>query len=175
MIRHAIRVACLWLAAVTLSACIDSAAPILDDAKPVFGPRVRLHLFSLHDGSAHQPDIVTFRWNGSRYVVPRWRLHDLSAFTIHDFEGSDAIVQSFSAKGDRTIEYAIARKLADGTYLVVAIDENDADETTRAASCSKVKSSACRIQTRDQLFALARATAAKTYQSGGLAVIVTGR
>jgi hypothetical protein len=167
--------AAIALCALTLAGCIDSAAPILHDAKPVFGERARLHLYSLRDGAAHEPDSVTYRWNGFRYVIPRWRLANLSAFTIHDFEGNDAIVQSFSPKGEKAIEYALARKLADGVYLVIAIDENDADEATRAALCTKAKSSPCRIETRDQLLAFARATAAKPHRGGGLAVLVAGR
>ncbi len=174
-LRRPIAAACVVLGGLTLASCIDSTAPILDEGKPVFGPRARLHLYSLRDGAAHQPEITTFRWNGSRYVVPRWRLNDLGAFTMHDFEGSDAIVQSISAKGERTVEYALARKLAEGVYLVIAIDENDADEATRATFCTKAKSSPCRIETREQLFAFARATAAKPHQSGGLAVLVAGR
>jgi hypothetical protein len=163
------------LCALLLAGCVDSAAPILHDAKPIFGQRARLHLYALRDGAAHEPDIATYRWNGSRYVIPRWRSANLSPFTIHDFEGNDSIVQSFSTKGEKAIEYALARKLADGVYLVIAIDENDADEATRAALCSKAKFSPCRIETREQLLAFARATAAKPQQSGGLAVLVGGR
>lgn len=174
-LRRSIAAAGLALGALTLTACVDSSAPILSDGKPIFGQQVYVHLYSLHDGAAHRPEVVTFRWNGARYVVPRWRLKDLSAFTFHDFEGSDAIVQSFNAKGERTIEYALARKLADGVYLVIAIDEDDADEATRASSCTKAKSSPCRIETRDQLLAFARATAAKPHPGGGLAVLVGGR
>jgi hypothetical protein len=165
----------LLLAALTLTACIQSTAPILADAKPVFGESVRLHLYSLYDGGAHKPEVVTFRWNGSRYVIPRWQLSDLAGFTVHDFEGSDAIVQSFSAKGERAVEYALAHKLADGTFLINAIEENDVDEATRAAHCSKTKFAACRIETREQLFAFARATAAKGHARGGLAVVVSRR
>jgi hypothetical protein len=147
----------------------------MGESKPVFGERVRLHLYSLRDGAAHQPEIATFRWNGSRYAVPRWRLNELDAFTIHDFEGSDSIVQSFKAKGERVVEYALARKLTEGVYLIVAIDENDADEITRAELCTKGKAFSCRIENRDQLLTFARATAAKPRQGGGLAVRVAGR
>jgi hypothetical protein len=174
-LRHPIAAASVVLGAFLLGGCVESAAPILAESKPVFGERVRLHLYSLRDGRARQPEIGTFHWTGSRYVVPRWRLNELDAFTFHDFEGNDAIVQSFKAKGERVIEYALARKLADGVYLIVAIDENDADEATRTALCTKGKSFSCRIESSDQLFTFARATAAKPRQAGGLAVLVAGR
>jgi hypothetical protein len=98
---------------------------------------------------------------------------EASAITVHAFEGADRIVQSI--RTGRPVEYAIARKLADGTYLVVAIDENDADETTRTKFCGKDAGTACRIETRDQLLAFARATAAKPHSTGGLAVLMPDR
>jgi hypothetical protein len=55
--------------------------------------------------------------------------------TIRLFEGSDLIVQSI--RPGLPAEYAIARKLADGTYLVAAIDETDADESTRSQFCGR--------------------------------------
>jgi hypothetical protein len=167
--------ASLVLAATALTGCIQSAAPILSGAKPDFGDSMRVHLYSLSDGAAHRPEVVTFRWNGSRYVVPRWRLSNLAGFTMHELEGNDFIVQSFSTKGERPVEYALAHKLADGTYLINAIDENDADEATRAAYCTKTKLSACQIETSEQLVAFARAAALKEHQRGGLAVVVTRR
>ena len=45
--------------------------------------------------------------------------------------------------------------------MVIAIDEDDADEPTRAAHCKHPGGAACRIETREQLFAFARATAAQ--------------
>ena len=62
------------------------------------------------------------------------------------------------------------RKLADGVYQVIAIDEADADEATRAANCKHPGGIACRIETREQLFAFARATAARRKNDGGLAI-----
>jgi hypothetical protein len=170
-----LRLALPALGALTLTACIDSTVPILADSKPVFGEQVRFHLYSLYDGAAHQPETVTFRWNGNRYAVSGKRPNGMSDFTIDDFDGRDSIVQGISVKKGQPIEYALARRLADGVYLLIAIDENDADATARTTFCTKVGSSFCRIQTRDQLFAFARATAAKPHEQGGLAVLVTAR
>jgi hypothetical protein len=69
-------------------------------------------------------------------------------------------------------EYAIARKLAEGTYLVVAIDEADADDATRGRLCGTKAGSACRVTTRDAVLTFARATAAKPHSAGGLAVLM---
>ena len=73
----------------------------------------------------------------------------------------------------RITEYALLHKLAEGVYQVIAIDEADADEPTRAAYCGKgdkTDPSPCRIATRDQLFAFARATAARRKTDGGLVI-----
>jgi hypothetical protein len=67
-------------------------------------------------------------------------------------------------------EYALMRKLAESVYQVIAIDEDDADEPTRAAQCKHPGGTACRIETREQLFTFARATAAKRKTDGGLAI-----
>ena len=59
---------------------------------------------------------------------------DIGPFTLHAFEGSDLIVQSIRA--GKPVEYGIARKLADGVYLLVAVDESDADERRRINSAT---------------------------------------
>ena len=57
------------------------------------------------------------------------------------------------------IEYGLARRLADGVYLLVQISEEDVDESTRTKFCTKTQDAACRIATPEQLFVFARATA----------------
>jgi hypothetical protein len=138
---------------------------------PVLGERGQLHVFSLSDGAAHDPATVTFQWTGSRYMV-RGKSIDVTDFTALAFEGRDLIVQGRSARPPHAIEYALARRLADGTYLVVPIDENDVDEATRAKFCTKASGIACGITTPEQLFVFARATADKSMDGGGLAVVV---
>ena len=75
-----------------------------------------------------------------------------------------------SARHPQLAEYAVMHPLADGVYQVVTIDEDDADASTRAAQCKHPGGVACRIETREQLFTFARATAAKKKAGGGLAI-----
>ena len=105
---------------------------------------------------------MTFKWNGALYVRRR-RLEDVSAFSVHPFEGGDYIIQRVPANKPRITEYAVLHKIADGVYQVIVIDEDDADEPTRAAFCGKGNKNdpSCRIKTREQLIAFARATAAR--------------
>jgi hypothetical protein len=158
------------LCAAMLSGCIDSADPILTDSQPLLGPTLRLQLYSLRQGYAHEPEQVTFAWNGSLYAHRAGGLKDVSAFSAHPFEAGDFIIQTVPAKHGQTTEFALLHRLAEGVFQVVPIDEADADEPTRAAYCKRAGRSGCRIDTREQLIAFARATQAQRRANGGLAI-----
>jgi len=155
--------------ALLLAGCIDSKEPILTGAQPVLGSKLTLQLYGLRDGHAVDPERVRFAWDGKRYVRAGGGVKDIASFSLHPFEGGDSIVQSVSVRHPEHVEYAIAHPLADGVYLVNAIDEEDADATARA-QCTHPGGVACRIETREQLFAFARATAARHNANGGLAI-----
>jgi hypothetical protein len=161
------------LCAFSWSGCIDSASSILMDAQPIFGQRARFEFFGIRKGFAVEPEQATFVWNGARYAHAGGGMKGVRAFSAHPFETGDFIIQSLPANRANKVEYAVMHKLMDGVYQVAVIDEADADEPTRAANCSKGEKNdrACRIETRDQLFAFARATAAhRKDDSGGLAI-----
>ena len=166
------RAAIAALCAFSLSGCIDSASPILTDSQQLFGPRATFQLYGLRKGFAAEPERVTFAWDGARYVRKGGGLKDVHAFSVHPFEAGDFIIQSASAKEPRMTEYAVMHRLTDGVYRVDVIDEDDADAATRAANCGKGEKGdrSCRVETGDQLFALARATAARKKDNGGLAI-----
>ena len=164
------RAALAALCGLALTGCIDSSGPILTDAQPVLGPRLNLQLYSLREGHAHDPERASFAWNGKLYVRSGGGMKDVSGFSVHPFEAGDTIIQSSQLRHPQIAEYALMRKLAEGVYQVIAIDEDDADEPTRAAQCKHPGGTACRIETREQLFTFARATAAKRKTDGGLAI-----
>jgi len=165
----------LALSLASLAGCVQSAAPILTDARPLLGEHVRLHLYGLHDDKAHDFQKVAFRWNGNRYVPLGHNRSGIDGFTLHRFDNDDWIAQSVHA-GHRptTVEYALVRKLADGVRLVIPIDEDDADEATRAQMCQRPPQFGCRVTSMEQLMVFVRATAAKSHATGGLAVQVGG-
>ena len=165
-----VRAAFVALYGLELTGCIDSSGPILTDAQPVLGPRLNLQLYSLREGHAHDPERASCAWNGKLYVRSGGGMKDVSDFTVHPFEAGDPIIQSSQLRHPQIAEYALMRKLAEGVYQVIAIDEDDADEPTRAAQCKHPGGAACRIETREQLFTFARATAAKRKTDGGLAI-----
>ncbi len=163
------------LLALGLAACVDSAAPLLGEAQPMFGPTVRIHGYSLTEGRARGPDVGNFRWDGVQYRGVG-RAFDVATFTAVPLGGNDLIVQSRSSRPQvPSVEYSLARKLTDGAYLLAPIDEADADAATRAKFCAKSATSSCRVDTSEALHALARATAAKADLKGSLAVIVDDR
>jgi hypothetical protein len=170
--------ALLAVAGLALSGCIDSSGPILSDSQQAFGPRLHVQLFTLRNGYAHDPEQAVFVWRGGLYAHAAGALREVSAFSVNPFENGDFIIQEVPTKRPRISEYALLHKLADGVYQVLPIDENDADESTRAAYCSKGSPqdpSACRIETRAQLIAFARATAARGKQDGGLAILLPAK
>jgi hypothetical protein len=167
-----VRAAVASLCTLSISGCIDSASPILPDSQPLFGQRLRLQLYGLRDGIARDPEQATFTWNGALYARTGGGMKDVSAFSVHDLDAGVFIIQSVPAKKAGLTEYAVMRKLVDGVFQVNVIDEDDADGPTRAAFCGKAekKDRSCRIETRDQLFAFARATATRQKTDGGLAI-----
>jgi hypothetical protein len=168
-----VRVFTTTLYVFSLAGCIDSSGPILPGPQPLFGPRLKLQLYGLSEGYANDPLQVNFNWNGALYAHASGGLREVSAFSVHPFEAGDYIIQEMPAKRVRITEYALLHKLAEGVYQVIAIDEADADEPTRAAYCGKgdkTDPSPCRIATQDQLFAFARATAARRKTDGGLVI-----
>jgi hypothetical protein len=167
--RSIVRAAAAAFCALSLTACVDSSGPLLSDSQPVFGDRVRLQFYSLSKGVADEPEQATYRWKDTRYVRTGGGMRDVRDFSVHPFE-SNFILQSSAAKRPRVTEYAVAFRLTDGVYQVIGIDEDDADAATRAAHCKKTNDSACRIETREQLFAFARATAARRKGEGGLVI-----
>jgi hypothetical protein len=166
--RLTIRAAAAALLALSLSGCIDSSGPILQDAQPLFGENLRLQFYTLSRGFVDEPEQAAFKWDGTRYAHVSGGMTDVTAFTTHRLQAGAYIIQSEAAKRPRIYEYAVAQKLTDGVFQAIAIDEDDAAAPTRAAYCKRVDESHCRIETRRQLFAFARATAVRRKGEGGL-------
>jgi hypothetical protein len=163
------------LCTLALAGCIDSSEPILTDSQQLFGARLRVQLFTLRDGRAHDPERAVFVWRDGRYVHAGGAMREVAAFSVSPFENGDCVIQETPRKRPGISEYALLHKIADGVYQVLAIDEEDADAPTRAAHCGKGTPrdpAACRIKTREQLLAFARATAVRRKQDGDLALVL---
>jgi hypothetical protein len=152
-----------------MSGCISATGPILGDAKAILGERIQVHAFAGSKDGKRDYTTGIFEWSGSRYVR---RSGNFTDFTIHPYEGRDLIIQSQSSRGSTTIDFGLARRIAEGVYLIIAIQEEDADEPTRARFCTKTQGAPCRISTPEQLFVFARATAARDEDNAAVAVVV---
>lgn len=155
--------------AFSLSGCITASNPILGDARAILGERIQVHVFSPSRDGARDHSTGLFEWSGSRYVP---RSGDFTDFTIHPFEGRDLIIQGAASRGSRSVEFALARRIAEGVYLVIPIQHEDADEPTRQRFCTKTQIATCLITTPEQLFVFARATAARDEDNGGIALVM---
>ena len=156
------------ICALLLSACVDSSGPLLSDAQPVFGQQVRLQFYSLRKGTADEPEQATYKWDRGAYQHVTGGMTDVSSFSVHPLARDIFVVQSAATKRPGIFEYAVARRLVDGVYQVIAIDEADAGRLTRARFCKRSSDSSCRIKTLNQLYAFARATAERRRGQGGL-------
>ena len=152
-----------------LAGCVQSDKPILGGGEQAFGPTLRLQLYAMRDGRATDPERVLYRWGNGVYRHAAGGMRDVPAFSVHAFDNGDYIVQTVPAKLGNPVEYAVAHKLLDGVWQVVPVDEDDADEATRAANCTS-RQSVCTVATSEQLRTFARATAAKPHPNGGLAI-----
>ena len=148
---------------------MTSTEPVLGEPGAILGESGQVHLFDAGEGSTSNPRIHRFQWNGRRYVVQGRA--DIIDFTVHSYEGRDLIVQGRTRRPLRPYSYAVARKLTEGVYPIVPIEEKDSDDAVRNRFCISAPGGACRIETPEQLFALARATAAKEQEGGMIAVI----
>jgi len=157
------------LLAVALSGCITAPREILGDAKAILGERIQVHAFTTAKNGTREHSTGIFEWSGSRYVR---RSGDFTDFTIHPYEGRDLIIQSQTSRGSSMIQFGLARRIAEGVYLIIPIQEEDADEPTRERFCTKTQGADCRISTPEQLFVFARASAARDEDNGGVAVVV---
>jgi hypothetical protein len=157
------------LLAIGLTGCISASGWILGDAKAILGDRIQVHAFASPKDGKRDYTTGIFEWSGSQYVR---RSGDFTDFTIHPYEGRDLIIQSPTSRGSTIINFGLARRIAEGVYLIIPIQEEDADEPTRERFCTKTQSASCRISTPEQLFVFAKATAARDEDTGGVAVVV---
>jgi len=145
------------LFAIPLTEHIDSSAPILAESRLVRGPEPKVQLYASRKGYATEPERADYTWNRELNAHTGGDVH---VFSVHP--ANDYIVQTV-----QKTEHSLLRKFAKGVYLVVAVDDPDANEATRAAYCKNVERSSCRIE---HLFAYTLATTAQQKDEGSPAI-----
>ena len=156
-----------------LTGCVESNSPLISGAKPLIGERFQVHLYEgFIENKASHFHTAVYQWSDGQYVRTSGLASDAKRFVAEPLAGSDFILQSTDEAGKRFV-YWIGRKLSDGVYQIFALDADDADIATRTAMCSRETTDLCRINTHQQLVAMAKATAAKPARDHALAVLVS--
>ncbi len=111
--------------ALATGACVSSTEPILSDARAILGEGGQLHLFDVQEDGDRNPADLSLPMGRPTATPRRGRPAEASDFTVHPYEGRDLIVQAQrTAAGPRRTgmrpSTALARKLADGVYLMTA-------------------------------------------------------
>jgi len=149
------------LSTLALGACVDSAEPLLKNAEPIMGQKLRVHMVPVgKEQTDPLGDIVAYAWSGTRYEPVSGAKGAVRPFTIHYFGAQDYIVQGFPTPDTLpNVNYAIIRKAAEEVYVMSPIEENDLDEETRAKLCDPRAEYTCRISSADALAQIARSMA----------------
>jgi hypothetical protein len=162
-------IALVLLAGLLLTACVQSETPLLSGTKPVLGDQFQLNLFDdFTDGKADTVRTAVFRWNASRYVLTSGDLLDIKYLVAQPLDDNNSLIQ---IGNDKEYVYLLSRKLAEGTYRILPVNEKDLDAAAQKRTCATVKGDICTIATRQQLDALVHASLGKTIPYTMTAVI----
>src|SRR5262245_17195553 len=161
------------LAALFLSACVQSQTPLITDAQPLLGQQFEVHLYEeFVDNEASGVHASTYQWKDGQYVRAGGLAQDAKRFVAVPLDGSDFVIQSGDESG-KVFVYWIGHRLTPGVYQIFGVNEMDADEATRKAICGDRSADICWVTSRDQLLTLARATAAKPARNAALGVVLS--
>lgn len=171
--RRSFGLAASVAAALSLSACVESKMPLLTDVRPLLGQQFEVHLYeNFVDGKASDFHRSVYQWKDGQYVGSSGLARDAKRFVAQPLAANDFLLQSTDSTN--IFNYWLGRKLAVGVYLILPLDETDADDATRTAVCGKNQpEGTCRVASYDQLVTLAHATAAKPIRDAALAVVLT--
>jgi hypothetical protein len=150
------------LSMLALSACVDSAGPLLNDPEPILGQKLRVHMVPVgKEQTDPHGEIIAYAWNGARYEPVSTSKGTQVPFTVHYFGAQDYIVQGFPSPDTvvDTVTYSLVRKAAEGVYVMSPIEEKDLNDEARAKFCDPGIIYTCRISSAEALAQMARATA----------------
>jgi hypothetical protein len=157
------------IAAVMLSACVQSKTPLLTATKPLLGDQFQLNRYEdFTDGKADSVKLSVFRWNGTRYAYVSGSSSDVKSFVAEPLDADTFLLE---ASDDKVYAYLLARKLAEGTYRILPVDEKYLDAATQTKNCVTQDRETCVVATRQQLDTFVKASIGKTIAYTMLAVV----
>ncbi len=162
--------ALILFAALMLAACVQAKTSLLGVTKPLFGDQFQLNVFEdFTDGKAASATASVFRWNASRYALVSG--DPPSGVKFFAAEPLDADTLLIEASDETDYAYLLGRKLDEGTYRILPVDEKYLDKATQAGTCVTQTSEVCTVATRQQLDTFVRASLGKTIAYTMVAVI----
>ena len=167
------KIAVAAIAALFLSACVQSQTPLITDAQPLLGQQFEVHLYEdFVENKASGMHAAVYQWKDGQYVRAGGLAQDARRFVAQLLAGNDFVIQSSDDAG-RVYLYWIGRRLSPGVYLIFGVDETAADDATRKSVCGDRSEVICWVTNRDQIFRLARATAANPPRNPALGVVLS--
>ncbi len=174
------RLVAVALVALGLGSCVISDKPLVVGSKPLLGDRFDAVLFrDFTEGSGYSAQKVGYHWSDGYYLRASAGGKHMVRFAAETLSATDFLIersQDDRAAGQaKLFTYFIARKVADGAYLVAPLNENDLSAADREAMCDKDQPEGfCSIKDHDQLMTSARATEGKTLKNVSVAVLTFG-
>lgn len=159
--------------ALALSGCIQSPVSLITDAKPLVGEVFEAHFYqNFVEGKAESVHKAVYHWKDGRYMRVGGPANGVQSFVATPLDGADFVIEG-RGESDGNYAYWMARKIVDGVYLIVPINEDDADEITRTKSCSQsALTGFCVVKGREELMTFAKAVASKPMHNPTLGVLI---
>jgi hypothetical protein len=159
--------------AVFAAGCVQSEKSLISDAKPLMGAAFEAHFYeNFIDGKASVTHSAFYRWNEDRYLIVRGSDDRVANFKGFALGGDDFVVEG-AVRNASVLNYWVARKVVDGVFLIVPVNEADSSAATRAAACTGQGADGnCFVEKREQLVELAKGTASKALRNPTVGVLV---
>ncbi len=91
--------AVLTSAALALTACVESGAPLISNAKPLLGQEFRVHLYDdFSEGKPKDFHAAAYRWVNGEYVRTSGLESDAKRFVAEPVAAKDFVIQSTDGK-----------------------------------------------------------------------------
>jgi hypothetical protein len=154
-------VALILLAAFMLAACVQSETPLLAGTTPMLGDQFQLNLYEdFTDGKAVSAKTAVFRWSATRYALASGDPPSgVKSFVAEPLDADTLLIE---ASDEKVYAYLLGRKLAEGTYRILPVDEKYLDKATQTRACVTQNSETCTVATRQQLDTFVHASIGKT-------------
>ena len=161
----------------SLGSCVVSEKPLIVGAKPILGAHVSAVLFrDYKDGQGYSAQGSSFRWEDGFYVRAGADGDKVVKFAAEPLQGEDFILERTQddrgANGRQVYAYFLGRRVAEGAYVGVPLDEDALSPAYRKTVCGDLEPGIfCNVASREQVEAIANATAKRALRDPSVVVL----